>query len=169
MPVTWIIAFRAAAAITWRSLAANLCIVLSAIAVSLVAGLEIGVQVTGLTSLALEWSDPFGAYVAIAQLGATVWAVKRAVEVSLATAPHLLSLSEALGATWSFAWRHFVGVFGAAALLYLPVQLVSDGALDALETPALALLAIWSFGPSFVWAVRGMLRVEAQRMSNLSS
>lgn len=155
-------ALKAAAAITWRSLVANLCIVVGAIGVSLLFGLEIGVHTDGLASLTFEWTRPFGTYVAIAQIVATIWAVKRAVEISFPTRPSRLSLSESVAATWSFAWRHFVAVFGVAAILYLPVQRLEPGLL---RTATLVFLAVWSFGPSFLWAVRGMLRVEAKRIS----
>jgi hypothetical protein len=159
-------ALKATAAITWRSLVANAGILLAAIAVSLALGLEIGVQPGGLTGLIFTWSRPFGAYVAIAQLLATIWAVRRAVEITFISPPTRLSLYASVGATWSFAWRHFVAVFGVAALLYLPFYFSTAGPL---QTPALAVLALWSFGPSFVWAVRGMLRAEAHRLASVGS
>lgn len=162
LPITWLKAFQAAAAITWRSLAANICIVLTAIALSLALGLEIGVHPGGITNLAFEWTRPFGAYVGVAQTAATVWAVKRAVEISLRTSSRPLTPLEALSATWSFAWRHFIAVFGVASLLYIPFRISPDGPLEWLKAPALAVLAVWTFGPSFVWAVRGMLRTQIQ-------
>lgn len=162
MPVTWLMALKAAAAITWRSLVANLGIVVAAILVSLLCGLEIGVHSDGMASLSFEWSRPFGTYVAIAQVFATVWAVKRSVEIAFPTPALKLSLTESAAATWSFAWRHFIAVFGVAAILYLPIQRLEP---SLLRTATLAFLAVWSVGPSFLWAVRGMLRVEAKRIS----
>ncbi len=145
-------ALKAAAAITWRSLLANFLIVLAAIVVSLASGLNVGVRPTGATGLAVEWSGAFGAYVGIAQAIATVWAVKRAVEVTLPI--QQLPVPSAVRATWSFAWRHFVAVFGVATLLYYPARNREDG----VHTFALTVLALWTFGPSFLWAVRNMLR-----------
>jgi hypothetical protein len=102
--------------------------------------------------------------VAIAQIVATVWAVKRSVEKTLLRRPAKLNLTQSLSATWSFAWRHFVAVFGVAALFYPSMRRLGERPLRALDIAALVFLAAWIFGPSFLWAVRGMLRSQAKHL-----
>ena len=164
MAISWLTALKATAAITWRSLVANIGITLAGIAVSLALGLEIGVLPEGYANLTFRWSRPFGSYVALAQIAATVWAVKRSVEVTLLQDRSKLNIYQAISATWSFSWRHFVAVSSAAAFAYLPMRFLGGCLAAALETSALVLLALWTFGPSFLWAVRGMLRAQAQRL-----
>lgn len=164
MAIPWLSALKAAAAITWRSLLANLCITLAGIAVSLALGYKIEVLSQGLANLTFHWTRPFGSLVALAQIAATVWAVKRSVEKTLLARPRKLNLIQSLSATWSFAWRHFVAVFGVAALLYPFIRPLGGPPLAPLELGALALLALWTFGPSFIWAVRGMLRAQAHSL-----
>ena len=163
MAITWLTAFKATAAITWRSLVANLGITLVGIVASLSLGYEIVVLPEGYANLTLRWSRPFGSYVAIAQLAATVWAVKRSVELTLPPKARL-GIRQAVSATWSFAWRHFVAVSAAAALAYVPMRTFGKDPMNPLEVSALVLLALWTFGPSFVWAVRGMLRAQSQSL-----
>jgi hypothetical protein len=164
LPIPWLTALKATAAITWRSLVANLGITLVGAAVSLALGYKVGVSPEGFAGLSFHWTRPFGALVAIAQIGATVWAVKRAVEITLLRRGRKLDLRESLLATWSFAWRHFVAVFGVAAFLYPALRHIGQRALDHLDIGALVFLAVWTFGPSFIWAVRGMLRSQAKRL-----
>lgn len=164
VPITWLTALKATAGITWRSLVANAAITLLGIGVSLAMGYEIRVSSPSAVSLSFQWTRPFGSYIAIAQIAATVWAVKRAVEKALLRPPARLTLTQSLAATWSFAWRHFVAVFGVAALFYPSMRRLSDGPLGTLDIAALAFLAAWTFGPSFLWAVRGMLRTQAKNL-----
>ena len=163
LPISWLTALKATAAITWRSLVANAGITLLGIGVSLALGYKVGVSPEG-PGLSFQWTRPFGPYVALAQSAATVWAVKRSVEKTLLPLSGKLDLYQALIATWSFAWRHFVAVFGVAALLYPALRYVGDRPLQNLEIGSLVFLAAWTFGPSFLWAVRGMLRVQAKRL-----
>jgi hypothetical protein len=166
LQISWLTALKATAAITWRSLLANAGITLVGIGVSLALGYKVGVSPEGIAGLAFRWTRPFGSYVAIAQTAATVWAVKRSVEKTvLRSAGRTLDLGESLSATWSFAWRHFVAVFGVAALLYPALRRIGERPLETVEVGALAFLGAWTFGPSFLWAVRGMLRAQAQRLS----
>lgn len=162
LAISWLTALKATAAITWRSLVANVCITLAGIAVSLALGYEIRVSPTGIAGLAFKWTRPFGSLVAIAQIAATVWAVKRSVEKMLLQSQRKLDLRQSISATWSFAWRHFVAVFGVAALFYPAIRHVGERPLRGLEIAALVFLAVWTFGPSFLWAVRGMLRAQAK-------
>lgn len=164
VPITWLTALKGTAAITWRSLVANVVITLFGIGVSLVLGYEIRVLPASAVSLSFEWSQPFGSYVAIAQVVATVWAVKRSVEITLLRPSGKLNLTQSLFATWSFAWRHFVVVFGVAALFYPSMRRLGDRPLRGLDIAALVFLAAWAFGPSFLWAVRGMLRSQAKHL-----
>jgi hypothetical protein len=164
LAITWLTAFKATAAITWRSLVANLGITLVGIVVSLSLGYEVGVLPEGYGNLTFRWIRPFGSYVAIAQIAATVWAVKRSVELTLLLPQAKLAIRQAVSATWSFAWRHFVGVSAAAALAYVPMRIFGKDPMNPLEVSALVLLALWTFGPSFVWAVRGMLRAQSQSL-----
>lgn len=164
MAITWLTALKATAAITWRSLVANAVITLLGVGVSFALGYKVGVSPDGIAGLSFSWTRPFGSYVAIAQSAATVWAVKRSVEKTLRLPPQKLDLYQALIATWSFAWRHFVAVFGVAALLYPALRRIGERPLEKLEIVALAFLALWTFGPSFLWAVRGMLRAQAKRL-----
>jgi hypothetical protein len=164
LAITWLTALKATAAITWRSLIANVCITLLGIAASLFLGYKIGVLPDGVASLSFQWSRPFASYVALAQIAATVWAVKRSVEVTLLQPPRKLNLYEAVSATWSFAWRHFVAVSAVGTLAYAPMRYLGGDLAASLETSALVLLALWTFGPSFIWAVRGMLRAQARRL-----
>lgn len=164
MEISWLSALKATAAITWRSLVANAGITLAGVAVSLASGYEVGVSPEGIAGLSFQWTRPFGSYVAIAQIAATVWAVKRSVEKALLPTPRRLDLYQSSIATWSFAWRHFGAVFGVAALLYPALRHIGERPLENLEIGSLFFLAIWTFGPSFVWAVRGMLRAQAKRL-----
>ena len=163
MAITWLTAFKATAAITWRSLVANVGITLLGIGVSLALGYRVSVSPEGIAGLSFQWTRPFGSYVAFAQIAATVWAVKRSVEKTLRPA-RKLGLTQALSATWSFAWRHFVAVFGVAALLYPAIRYASGLPYQPVEIGALVFLALWTFGPSFIWAVRGMLRAQSKRL-----
>jgi hypothetical protein len=167
LAITWLTALKATAAITWRSLVANVGITLAGIVLSLALGFKIGVLPGGYASLAFRWTRPFGSYVALAQIAATVWAVKRSVEKTLLQPPRTLDLSQSISATWSFAWRHFVAVFGVAALLYPALRRLGESPLHAVEIGAIAFLAVWTFGPSFLWAVRGMLRAQAKHLGLL--
>ncbi|MDA0204578.1 MAG: hypothetical protein O3A53_17460 [Acidobacteria bacterium] len=165
MAITWLTAFKATAAITWRSLVANVCITLLGIGVSLALGYKVGVSPEGVAGLSFQWTRPFGSYVAIAQSAATVWAVKRSVEVTLLQRRRKLDLIQSISATWSFAWRHCVAVFGVAALFYPAIRHVGERRPQDLEIAVLAFLAAWTFGPSFIWAVRGMLRAQSQSLT----
>lgn len=162
--ISWLTALKATAAITWRSLVANAGITLLGIGFSLALGYTVGVSPQGIAGLSFQWTRPFGSYVALAQIAATVWAVKRSVEKTLLQPGRKLDLSQSLSATWSFAWRHFVAVFGVAALLYPALRHVGERSLQDLEIGSLVFLAAWAFGPSFIWAVRGMLRAQAKRL-----
>jgi hypothetical protein len=164
LAISWLTALKATAAITWRSLVANICITLAGIAGSLLLGFNLHVLPVGFAGLTFQWSRPFGAFIAVAQIAATVWAVKRAVEVTLLSPPRKLDLTQALSATWSFAWRDFVAVFGGAAIVYFPIRLFREEPLPVFDLAAILLLALWTFGPSFVWAVRGMLRAQSQAL-----
>lgn len=164
MPITWLTALKATAGITWRSLAANMAITMLGVGVSLALGYEIRVLPDSAVSLSLHWAQPFGSYVAVAQLAATVWAVKRSVEATLLRRSAKLNLAQALLATWSFAWRHFVAVFGVAALFYPSMRRLDESPLRSLDVAAIVFLAVWTFGPSFLWAVRGMLRTQAKHL-----
>jgi hypothetical protein len=164
LPISWLTALKATAAISWRSLVANVAITLLGIGVSLALGYEIRVSPGAVVGLSFQWTRPFGSYVAIAQIAATVWAVKRSVEKTLLRRPAQLNLTQSLSATWSFAWRHFVAVFGVAALFYPAMARLGQRPLRALDVAALVFLAAWTFGPSFLWAVRGMLRTQAKHL-----
>ncbi len=164
MPIRWLTTLKATAAITWRSLVANVGITLLGIILSLAFGFKIGVLPDGYASLTFRWSRPFGSYVALAQIAATVWAVKRSVELTLLRPPLKLNLSQAVSATWSFAWRHFVAVFGVAVLFYPSMRRLGERPLRTLDIAALVFVAAWTFGPSFLWAVRGMLRSQARHL-----
>jgi hypothetical protein len=162
LPISWLTALKATAAITWRSLVANLGATLVGIGVSLALGYKVGVSPEGIAGLSFHWTRPFGALVAIAQIAATVWAVKRSVEKTLLRSARKLDLRQSVSATWSFAWRHFVAVFGVATLFYPAIRHIGERPLEALEVGVLAFVAAWTFGPSFIWAVRGMLRAQAR-------
>lgn len=162
LPISWLTALKATAAITWRSVVANAGITLLGIGVSLALGYKVGVSPEGIASLTFHWTRPFGSYVAIAQSAATVWAVKRSVEKTLLPPSRKLDLHQSLIATWSFAWRHFVAVFGVASLLYPALRRIGQRPLETFEIGSLVFLAAWTFGPSFLWAVRGMLRAQAK-------
>jgi hypothetical protein len=164
LQISWLKALKATAAITLRSLAANACITLAGIGISVALGYEIRVSQEGLAGLSFHWTRPFGSYLAIAQSAATVWAVKRSVEKVLLGPPGKLDLYQSLIATWSFAWRHFVAVFGVAALFYPSLRRLGERPLRTVDIAALCFVAAWTFGPSFLWAVRGMLRAQAKRL-----
>jgi len=162
--IPWLTALKATAAITWRSLVANVGITLAGIAISLAVGYEIRVTPEGIAGLAFKWTRPFGSMVAIAQIAATVWAVKRSVEITLLQRSRKLSVTQGVSATWSFAWRHFVAVFGVAVLFYPSMRRLGERPLRTLDITALVFVAVWTFGPSFLWAVRGMLRSQAKHL-----
>lgn len=164
LAIPWFTALKATAAITWRSLVANVCITLVGIGLSLALGYEIRVAPDGIASLAFRWTKPFGGLVGIAQIAATVWAVKRAVEKTLLRSGRRLNLRQSVSATWSFAWRHFVAVFGVAVLFYPSLTRLGERPLRNLDVAALVFVAFWTFGPSFLWAVRGMLRSQAKHL-----